>query len=327
MHCNKIGDKKMATTTKQPVATPKASNGKLTHDELIKLVQRRLGGGRTLKQVADEFALSISSVRRLRDSNGQTPVKPGSSKDPAWKRPAKTAVNGKAPKTEPAKDTGDFVVVKAAQLFRLLSDVQPFRGNDDTLPMLTCTHVEWDGKQLLAATTDRFTLGVSKLDAAETGVVDGLEDVSFMLWPNDVSTLLKVAKTVNRDADWRLVTISKVGEIPAGCTVPTYTIKFAFFTGEQIIIKPADVEFPKFKQLIPSGEPVARAMSGLNASYLAKFAKIASHDGRMRMYSFDDSSEGGAKPNVVLIGDDFVGMIMPVRCPDDGGWRKPSWVR
>lgn len=341
----------MATTTLSALSESKKS-----------AVRKALQNGKTQAQVAEQFGLSIASVRRINGyvepakRNGQAvaqkpakaSAKPTATKastaKPA-KAPAKVHIEGtksaikaarvkasKAPKTKVDKQIGvvDIAVVKAVDLHRWLSDVQPFRGYDDTLPMLTGTHIEWDGKRLLAATTDRFTLGVSRLDVPDNGGLaegSGLEDADFMLAPNDVASLLRIAKTAKRDVEWRHVTISRVGEIPAGCTVPTFTYRFAFFSGESLTIKPFDVEFPKFKQLLPTGEPVARALSAFTVDYLARFAKIADRNRRIQLYSFDDSTEGGAKPTVVVIGDNFVGLIMPVRCPDTADWRKPAWVK
>jgi hypothetical protein len=301
------------------------ANKTLTRQQLVGLVRKRLNGGRTLQDVADEFALTVSAVRRLRDSSDSKPAKASA-----------TSTNGSKPKTQPAKATGDIAVIKADELHRLLSDVLPFAGTDDTLPMLRCVRIESDGKRLLAATTDRFTMGVSKVDFEATDNehrnADGKFEYrnlecEFLLGPTDVSTLIKIAKTVKRDIDWRLVTISKVGEIPPGCTVPTFTYRFAFFSGEQVTVKPFDAEFPKFKQLIPSGGAVARAATGFTMPYLAKFAKVANdHGGLVRVFSHDDTPHG-KKPISVLIGDSFVGLIMPQALADHlQTWSKPGWL-
>lgn len=331
----------MATTTLSALSETKKS-----------AVRKALQNGKTQAQVAEQFGLSIASVRRINGyvepakRNGQAvaqkPAK-ASAKPAATKAPAKVHIEGtksaikaakvkasKTPKLDKQIGVVDIAVVKAVELHRWLSDVQPFRGYDDTLPMLTGTHVEWDGKRFLAATTDRFTMGISRLDVPDNGGLaegSGLEDADFMLAPNDVASLLRIAKTAKRDVEWRHVTISRVGEIPAGCTVPTFTYRFAFFSGESLTIKPFDVEFPKFKQLLPTGEPVARALSAFTVDYLAKFAKVADRNRRIQLYSFDDSTEGGAKPTMVVIGDNFVGLIMPVRCPDTADWHKPAWVK
>jgi hypothetical protein len=334
---NMIGDRKMATTKLSDLSESKKAQ-----------VRKALAGGNTQAQVADKFGLSVASVRRINGyvepakRNGQgvaeKPAKASGKKagerfnaesfgsKPTAKAPAKTVT--KPPKVKVDKGVGvvDIAVVKAAELHRWLSDVQPFRGYDDTLPMLTGTHVEWDGKRFLAATTDRFTLGISRLDVPETGVSNGLGEADFMLEAKDVASILRIAKTAKRDSDWRHVTISRVGEIPAGCTVPTFTYRFTFFSGETLTVKPFDVEFPKFKQLIPSGEPVARALSAFTVDYLAKFAKVTTDRvRRIQLYSFDDNEFGGAKPTVALIGDNFIGLIMPVRC-EDAKWVKPGWI-
>ena len=34
----------------------------------------------------------------------------------------------------------------------------------------------------------------------------------------------------------------------------------------------------------------------------------------------------GTKPSVVRIGDDFIGLIMPVRVPEGTDWTRPEWL-
>lgn len=307
------------------------ANKTLTHEELVVLVGKRLAARRTLQQVADEFAISVSTVRRLRDAGQSVKAQPASSNGKA--KPANN--NGKAvkaePKAKPAKASGEntIAVVKANDLYRLLSDVQPFRGTDDTLPMLTGTHIESDGKRLLAATTDRFTLGISKLEfsAENCGIGGALGDVDFMLSVDSVAILLRTAKTAKRDIDWRLVTISKVGEVAAGTTVPTFTYRFAFFSGETINVKPFDVEFPKFKQLIPKGPAIPRASTAFTPAYLARFAKVENDWGQIVLFTFDSGEDGSRKPTLVRIGDNFIGMIMPVRLHDGAeDYSRPKWL-
>jgi hypothetical protein len=292
------------------------------HDEQIKKLAAKVNALGGQKPKTKPAKASAKSVRQKVGSTQPTPSLPA----PA-KAPAKAVTTPPKAKVDKGVGVVDIAMVKAAELHRWLSDVQPFAGTDDTLPMLTGTHVEWDGKRFLAATTDRFTLGISKLDVPEPGVSDGgLKDVEFMLARNDVAALLRIAKTAKRDEDWRQVTISRVGEIPKGCTVPTFTYRFTFFSGETLTVKPFDAEFPKFKQLIPSGPPVARALSAFTVDYLAKFAKVTTDRARrIQLYSFDDNEFGGAKPTVALIGDNFIGLIMPVRC-EDAKWVKPGWI-
>jgi len=219
-----------------------------------------------------------------------------------------------------------LATVKAAELHRWLSDVEPFKGHDDTLPMLTAVHIESDGHRLLAVTTDRFTIGVAKLDYETDHVPNSKvctesehNNVAFNLAPNDVATLIKVSKTVKKDQGWRCVTI-----------IQNYddTIEFRFFSGEQITVKPFDVQFPQWRQLIPSsGSQIERAATQYAAPYMARFAKVAA-DAAMRVTTFDNKVGRGQRPTVVQIGDDFIGMIMPWRFGDEQTpeFNRPEWI-
>jgi hypothetical protein len=218
----------------------------------------------------------------------------------------------------------------AAALHRFLSDVIPFAGKDDTLPMLTAVHIESDGKRLIAVTTDRFTLGVSRLDidANDPGHADhGGDAQTFNLSRSDVDMLLRVSKTASREAGKRAVSISRN---PGG------TIDFMFYSGEMVAIKPFDVEFPRWRQLIPaSGAEIPRAATGFNADYLARFAKVAGDDRTLRAYTFDNihgyvdegTTRKNQQPIIVRIGDSFVGAIMPVRLAEPQRvYQRPDWI-
>jgi hypothetical protein len=60
-------------------------------------------------------------------------------------------------------------------------------------------------------------------------------------------------------------------------------------------------------------------LASFDASKLAQFAKVPSHE-RMSMWI------RGTKPTVVRIGDDFIGLIMPVRTPDGTEYVWPAWL-
>jgi hypothetical protein len=233
-----------------------------------------------------------------------------------------------------------LATVKAADLHRLLADVCPFRGTDDTLPMLTVVHVETDGTRLLAVTTDKFTLGVSKLVFEATDKVlrmrelyqvctngqrnaDGRfeyrnEPDEFNLRPTDVARLLKASKTVKRDIASRFVTIARNVDD---------TIEFNFYN-EKLVVEPVDVEFPSgWRTLIPeTGSQKARSANCFTAEYMAKFAKVDGFDGCATAWTFDDDTQT-RHPIVITIGANFLGLIMPVRLPaGTSEFIRPSWI-
>lgn len=202
--------------------------------------------------------------------------------------------------------------LKSNDLHRVLTEAKLFTSRDDTLPMLGCVRLEATETQLTAAATDRFLLGVSRADYAGEAFTVNIEGP-------DVDTLTRIAKTSKRDAEWREVTIERTDD--------TRSIVYGFNSGESLTITASDQEFPKYRQLIPDTDMVDTETTslgtefGFDASKLARFAKIdGSHV--MRVYP------RGAKPTVVLIGEDFLGLIMPVRLGEDHrqGYRRPAWI-
>ncbi len=200
--------------------------------------------------------------------------------------------------------------MKAADLHRVIAEAKNFAGRDATLPMLQNVRIEATETQLVAVATDRFLLGVSRADYAGEAFTVNIEG-------QQVDALLKMAKTASRDAQWREVTIERRDD---------GNVEFRFNSGEAITVTPSAHEFPKYQQLIPTTTLLETEtlhespVIGFNAAYLARFAKI---DGAhaMRVYTRGD------KPTVVLIGDDFVGLIMPVRIPEDRrAYQRPAWI-
>jgi hypothetical protein len=203
--------------------------------------------------------------------------------------------------------------MKAADLHRVITEAKNFAGRDATLPMLQNVRIEATETQLVAVATDRFLLGASRADYAGEAFTVSIEG-------QQVDALLKMAKTVSRDTQWREVTIERRGD------ESHKLVDFRFNSGEAITVTPSAHEFPKYGQLIPTTtqlETETRHESpviGFNAANLAKFAKI---DGAraMRVYPRGD------KPTVVLIGEDFAGLIMPVRIAEDHrAYQRPAWM-
>jgi DNA polymerase III sliding clamp (beta) subunit (PCNA family) len=203
--------------------------------------------------------------------------------------------------------------MKAADLHPVITEAKNFAGRDATLPMLQNVRIEATETQLVAVATDRFLLGVSRADYAGEAFTVSIEG-------QQVDALLRMAKTASRDAQWREVTIERRDDDSHN------VIEFRFNSGEEITVTPSAHEFPKFRQLIPTTTLLETEtlhespVIGFNAAYLAKFAKIAGAHA-MRVYARGD------KPTVVLIGDDFVGLIMPVRVAEDlRAYQRPAWI-
>lgn len=232
--------------------------------------------------------------------------------------------------------------MKAADLHRIVTEAALFTGNDSTLPMLTAVKIEINGKKIVAVATDRFTLGVSKAEYTGTknnaGEADSeiAEEWSFMLYPDEYKQLLQAAKTAKAQTQWREVAIKRADN---GFVV------FEFSVGAEIRLREADVEFPKYRQLFPSVDDFALSepvnVQAVDAKHFAKFAKV--DDGgngkstRVKWVSIRAVEKRGTtdqrevqKPSICTIGENFVGLIMPIRLPDEDNGRYkleyPDWL-
>jgi hypothetical protein len=178
----------------------------------------------------------------------------------------------------------------------------------DYVPAIATVRLEATEGQLIAVATDRFVLGASRADYAGEAFAATVDLAS-------VDTLIRIAKTAKNDAGWREVTI-ETGD---------NTLEFRFTSGESLSVRISDHEFPSWRQLLPS-ETLAETETdhdvparAFNAGKLAKFAKVQGHE-NMRLFQ-----RGPSKPTVVVIGDDFVGLIMTVRNETER-WQRPEWL-
>jgi hypothetical protein len=238
-------------------------------------------------------------------------------------------------KTKTAMSTA-LATMWASELHRVLSDAAVFASHDETIPALCMVHVEFDGTRMLAVATDRFRLGVSKADFDKQGLDNQPEYAvaTFNLALRDVVQLIMLSKTSKRNQRSRFVWVNSA--LAPSAEYDTGTVTFKFSDGASLEVTPQDTEFPKWRQLFPeTGTQVPRDATAFTAEYLASFGKVNGGDSqRLVMYShdnvhgYDKKTEKHQKPTTFTIGDNFVGLLMPVRLPDDGQreWVKPEWM-
>ena len=185
--------------------------------------------------------------------------------------------------------------LKATDLHRVLSDVRACASKEKHLPSIGVIRLEATEAGLIAAATDRFVLGVSRCDYQGEAFALSLSGAS-------ADSLIRFAKTAARDKSHRTAELELIdGGKKLGVT---------FSSGEALILETEDYEFPRYKALIPAADKLGAEVEptvGLNAENLAKFAKVAgSHQMKL-------TNMGANKPQIVSIGSDFIGLVMPVR--------------
>lgn len=208
--------------------------------------------------------------------------------------------------------------MKAKALHTALSDAVIFAAPSTArLPLLEAVRLEFGGGQLVAVATDRFVLGASRVEYVG-------EAFMMMVAGADAKALVKLAKTAKRDEKVREVTIEVVD---AGAEVT-----FRFSTGESLTVRGLDAQFPKWRQLLPADTSRMGGIVGMGyvPAYMGRFTKARAEEqatGAMMVVFPAVTSSGKPGPTAIQIGENFFGMLMPVRPPgDEWMFHRPGWL-
>ncbi|WND60089.1 hypothetical protein QQA43_31060 (plasmid) [Mycolicibacterium vanbaalenii] len=206
----------------------------------------------------------------------------------------------------------------AAALFTAVSDALLFAAPTSAKqPVLEAVRLEFGAGQLVAVATDRFVLGASRVEYRGAAF-------TMMLAGSDAKALAKMAKTGKREESTREVVV-EVAEADAAVT-------FRFSTGEVMTVRGLDVVFPKWRHLLPSDASRMGGIVGMGytGAYLGRFtrARAEEQSSGAQMVVFPSvTSSGKPGPTAVRIGENFFGLLMPVRPPgDEWAFSRPSWL-
>ena len=219
--------------------------------------------------------------------------------------------------------------VKPADLFRVMNDALQFASPAGIAPAIESVRLETapndaDTVNLIGVATDRFVLGASRVTA------QGDAGIGLTLSTDDAKNVLRIAKTVRRDESHRRVTVENDDD--GNLAGPYYgRVVFTFSTGETITVNTISADFPRWRQLLTADiDAMAQSTSGVGVDPLkvAQFAKIAAAKRAPMQLFAGITTAGGLKPVHVRIGDDFYGLIMPIRSPGGGlfAYESPGWL-
>ncbi|KAB2809233.1 hypothetical protein F9L07_19525 [Pimelobacter simplex] len=200
--------------------------------------------------------------------------------------------------------------ITASQFAELVRPVLPLACGDDMLPVLNAVLIETDGKWLSATTTDRFRLGIKRVQKYAT------DDDPSVEWPEfralvplrAVRSMLTTFKPRRGSAFASLLlTVEDDRLIVEGAGT------FDLFDSSRIVHHLQVGEFPKTRSLIHAAleAPTAdRAPEfAVNPAFLADFKACGSRGLRV----LTGASRADGKPGAIVVTDDngFIGMLMP----------------
>lgn len=199
-----------------------------------------------------------------------------------------TAAKKPAPVVEPREP------IYSRELANVLADALIFADRSGLMPAIDAVLLEASAGKLTAVATDRYCMGL------RTMAWGGPDLDGFLLRGEDAADLIQVLRSksgrkgpgleINVSLNTALVV--EVGNITVRC-------------------EPVEAEFPKYRTLLEkaAGQPDKDAATfAVNPKLMARFGRLSLGREPMRV-----RSSGREKPISVRIGDDFIGLLMPVR--------------
>lgn len=184
-----------------------------------------------------------------------------------------------------------------------------FTGSDQTLPALMHAELRWDGETLTVAATDRYALGVFRVQLDDDAAAP-VEPFAVLVHRNTVKAIAAALK-----ASKYRIGVSVVVDADAG------TLSTREVDGRQVTyLLGRDMTFPPVRQLLPTdldgGQDEAFGMSPANLKRVAAVAY-----GRELVTLIPGTSP--TKP-VRWVSDIGYGLLMPVRLSDTA--TLPVWA-
>lgn len=202
------------------------------------------------------------------------------------------------------------LTLTAGQFRKLVTPVLTCVGADDMLPILTAIKIETRGRWLIASATDRFKLAIKRVEHP-----DGeWPEFTALVPARSVQTILKQFRPLRGHLDPELTLSARQDRL-------TVTVGGGFdgIAAASMTYFLIEGEFPDVGEIVSktlAQDQAAMDNSGYGWKHFAAFAAADEGAGlRIRTY-------GDAKAMLVL-GPDFVGMVMPRRMVDrvgDDGW-------
>lgn len=196
--------------------------------------------------------------------------------------------------------------IQSHDLQRMIRQVAPHAGKDDTIPVLTAIHLESRDGFLYAVTTDRFTMAIARHPVLNTGVwkaaVGGSHIPSLMAWLKNVDDVTLHASS---DDAPKLILSSVVNSL----TVAALSSANNLPDWRRLLRKYLDMEIAPVPLTGVTAKYMARWKDSAQILHLWQAAPMAP------LVFMDDRSE-------------FIGMQMPIRNDHTNrdelvdGWRK-----
>lgn len=196
------------------------------------------------------------------------------------------------------------IELTSSTLRELILPVMPLASDDLTFPVLAAVLIRSDGTTVTALATDRYRAGIQRITPAQAA-----EGFSALVSTTDLRHILTVFKPARKmDTELRLTTGEDAGK-------PTITIEaiggLTTFSAASFTYRQVDDAYPLIDSLFAQAlervptRPVPDF--AVDPRFLADFKPL--RRGEPMRVSVSDA----LKPILITIGNDFLGLLMPVK--------------
>lgn len=207
------------------------------------------------------------------------------------------------------------VTIAARDLAAFFGAVLPHVDRGATLPILKCLHLASHGGYLIAAATDRYTLGICRVACdAPDGISANLPAKAARQIPGWFKPSRGEHPDLTLSFDQDTLTVAAVGLAGIPAVQASWTLRPGDFPRPGVVI-------PR-EQVTPADDDFAPGFA-VNPDYLARFATACPRGEPMRV----TVPAAPGKSVVVRIGDHFVGAVAPVKVqPEQQPWLADGWA-
>jgi len=215
------------------------------------------------------------------------------------------------------------ISLPAVTLARAIASVLPHVSKDKTRPSINSVHVRVSRGHIMIEATDRYTMAIHRTPAvakvSDDQVVDAWwdGDLDVMIGADDAKRVMVFAKGV-------------VGALPVTITVSNedwadVTVAYAAYD-ESIRLRTVHGDFPNIERLVPPAPDQHDGHVAFGAGNMAKVtaSALALKQGKDVPPVVMLAGKNAASPCVFTIGDDLIGMLMPVRV-DEPRAARAAW--
>lgn len=205
--------------------------------------------------------------------------------------------------------------IQRRDLAQLLSTAMAFAHKDRTIPAINCIRLSIEKGYLVAASTDRFRLGLARVLIDDQDIV-GKSFPIGLLSLIDARKVISHVKTPVREQSLPAIVTFDTDATPSTLTVDNYAAAFT--------VRLISADFPKVEEIVQTAlaaTPEAATVQ-VNGEYLATY-KVAEWT---RGDSLTVRTSSSNRPILILCGDHFIGIQMPIRMPESRGVVLESWA-